>query len=278
MAILPSLGQRGALPRGAPVDGAAGNGIVTEATPRTSWWGRRGIVTNPVAFSEPHPPTAVQAGGAHRRLQVRERHPYLDMGTSRKNADPSNAGIPNPLHSGPARPTLAVQTRNETWQVGTDQTGAEDNSTAFPTVEISPGVLADGRTRTGARLRALGTLGDTYAIKVGGTPGLYRPYGARGFVVGPPDGADLDGPQRAPLGPPRGRHSPTIPDHMLARIKYHSGAPQQRGVRQNRPSNSRIAGQAWSQLVARQGVDTPAPIPRMATARTPGLSGRWVRR
>lgn len=278
MAILPSLGQRGALPRGAPIEGAAGNGVVTEAAPRSSWWGRRGIVTNPVAFSEPHPPTAVQAGGAHRLLQVRERHPYLDLGTSRKNDQPSNSGTPNPLASGPPRPTLAVQTRNETWQVGTVHTNHEDNTTAFPVVEISPGVLADGRTRTGARSRALGTLGDPWGTKLGGTPALYRPYGARGVVVGPPEGDTLDGPQRLKLGPPRGRHSPTIPDHMLARIKYHSGNPQQRGVRQNRPSNSRIAGQAWSQLVVRQGQSTPAPVPRQETARQPGLSGRWTRR
>lgn len=278
MAIFPNLGQRGALPRGVPVEGAAGNATVTEGPPRSSWWGRRGIETNPVAFSVPHAPNAVQAGGAHRLLQVRERHPYLDMGTARKNDQPSNSGVPNPTASGPARPTLAVQTRNEAWQIGTDHAKHEDNTTAFPTVEIRAGVLADGRSVTGARVRALGTLGDTYAAKNGGTPGLYRPYGARGVVVGPPEGDSLDGPQKLRLGPPRGRHSPTIPDHMLARIKYHSGAPQQRGVRQNRPASSRIAGQAWSQFAARQGQDTPSPIPRMATARTPGLSGRWARR
>jgi hypothetical protein len=295
---LPGFGQGARLARGIPIELAAGNGVHSHdvvsvenppsfsgRTGRTSFGGRRGIVTNPVAFSVPHPPVAVQADGAHRLLQMRDRHPYLDAGTSRKGSDESNSGVPNPLASGPARPTLRVSTRNETWQIGNDLTRFEDNTTPFPTVDIAPGRPAAGTGRTphgtqsiGERRRAMGTLGDTWNTKNGGTPGLHRPYGSRGVTIGPPPGTPLDGPQRLRGGFPRGRHSPTIPDHQLARIKYYSGAPQQRGVRAGRPSNSKIAGQSYNQTVVHQGVDGPNPMPRVSVqVRTPGLSGRWAR-
>lgn len=269
--ILDLLGRRASLKQGEPVGGAAGNGRVTAGPDPTSWHGLRYAASNQEAGS------VVQPGSGNRRLQARDRHPYLDAGSSKHSDERSNSGVPNPTADGPARPSLRVVARNLTWQIGTDQTGYADNDGPFALTEARPGMAADGRTPVGSRAYPLGTQGDPWTRKSGGTPSLYRPYGARGVVIGPPVGSPLDGPQTIPGGVPHGRHSPTVPGYKLTRAHYQV-TPQQRPARANRPSNSRIAGQSYSQTVVHQGGDTPNPMPRQTSvARAPGMNGRWGR-
>ncbi len=209
-------------------------------------------------------------------LQARDRHPYLDAGTSKKNAQESNSGVPNPLHSGPARPSLRVVARQETWLIGTDHTRWEDNDAPKAITVVGPGIAADARTAVETRTYPLGTQGDPWTKVYGGTRSLYRPYGARGYVEGPPIGSPLDGPQSIKGGAPHGRHSPTIPAHVQTRARY-SAVPQMVPGRNLRPANSKIAGQSYSQTVVHQGGDTPNPMPTQDTARQPGLGSRFGR-
>lgn len=271
MVAIPSLGQLARLQSGEPIAGAAGNGRVTRARARTSFGGLRFAGRNQEAGFY------AVSGSGNNLLQARDRHPYLDAGSSMKSGAPSNSGVPNPTADGPARPSLRVVNRQETWQIGTDLTTNEDNPGPFATTEVMPGCAADGRTQVGPRAYPLGTQGDPWSTVYGGTPGLYRPYGARGQVIGPPVGSQLDGPQRIKGGPPHGRHSPTIPGYLISRQNYQA-KPQQRPGRLNRPANSRIAGQSYSQTVVHQGGDTPNPMPRASgLTRQPGMTGRWLR-
>lgn len=265
MVSFDSLGRQARLPQGDPTAQTAGNGLHTEGQPRTAWGGLRG----------PRRQIAASASG-NNMLQARDRHPYLDAGTSKHNAAPSNSGLPNPLASGPARPSLRVVNRQETWLIGTDHTRWEDNDAPKATTSARGGLAADGRTVVGDRAYPLGTQGDTWSNVYGGTPGLYRPYGARGVVFGPPVGSPLDGPQKIRGGAPHGRHSPTVPGHVQTRGRFEA-VPQMRPVRVGRPSNSKIAGQSYNQTVVHQGGDTPNPMPTQPTTRTPGMGSRWGR-
>jgi len=273
MVAFPRLGRQPHLPQGMPIEGAAGNGRVTAAPASTSWGGLRYAAPNQESGS------VVQPGSGHNRLQARDRHAYLDAGSSMHSGLPSNSGIPNPTADGPARPALDVVNRNLTWQVGTDATTMLDNSGPFAVTQAHAGMAADGRTRVGPRPYPLGTQGDTYSRVYGGTPGLYRPYGARGVVYGPPIGSPLDGPQTIRGGVPHGRHSPTIPGYKLTRQNYRVH-PQQVAPWANRPANSRIAGQSYSQTVVHLGGTTPNPmptIPGIGQVRQPGMNRRFTR-
>ena len=264
--MIADLGQQPRLRQGTPVALAAGNGMITQEEQPTTGWGGLRFVARAIAA----------AASGNNTLQARDRHPYLDAGTSKHNAAPSNSGVPNPLASGPARPSLRVVARQETWLIGTDHTRWEDNEAPKALTVIAEGLACDGRTVVAQRDYALGTRGDTWSNVYGGTPGLYRPYGSRGVVQGPPVGSPLDGPQRTRGGAPYGRHSPTVPGHVQTRSRY-DAVPQMRPVRVNRPSNSRIAGQSYSQTVVHQGGDTPNPMPTQPTLRMPGMGARWGR-
>ena len=272
MVAFPSLGQVARLRVGTPVAGAAGNGVTTSGQDTSSWGGLRLVTAQRLLQM------TVPGGSQHNLLQARDRHPVLNVGDSKHSADPSNSGIPNPLASGPARPALNVINRDLTWQIGTDHTTNEDNDAVKATTVVVAGMSADGRSMVGERAFALGTQGDPRTGVYGGTRSLYRPYGARGYVEGPPEGSPLDGPQIVTPGPPHGHHSRTVPAYVQTRQNYSAGGkPQQRPVRANRPANSQRAGQSYSQTVVHQGGQVPNPMPTQTTLRTPGMGGRWGR-
>ena len=99
----------------------------------------------------------------------------------------------------------------------------------------------------------------------GGVPGMWIPYGTRGgipyAVQSPqPEGSPLDGPANVWSGPPHGLHSDTVEGGTLVVRRYLS-TPQMRPVRLDRPANSPIAGQSYSQTLPMQGQPPPGQAP-----------------
>jgi hypothetical protein len=106
-----------------------------------------------------------------------------------------------------------------------------------------------------------GTQGDPWTPVYGGTPGMYQPYGTYQGIGNVPiqgiqspviQGAVGDGPQSFQPGPPHGLHSPTMPDYLQT-LGYYMAVPQMRAPRIDRPANSTIGGQSYSQTIQPQG-------------------------
>lgn len=223
----------------------------------------------------------------HDRLIARDRHIVELVGTSRASSDPRPAfgpAAPNPLAVGPPRPAGMMLDRTVSWQVGTDHTTNLDNEEFHAS------------TTAGARRFPLGNQGSTpWQPRYGGTPGLYRPYGTRGHVQGPPPrivaqpggpwpkgtlldpGSTADGPQLVYGGRPHGRHTQTVPPVAVTRDRQRH-IPTQRGVRQWRPENSKIAGQSYSQTVVHQSGKGGGRLPRIDGGRQAGTTTRFLRR
>lgn len=180
------------------------------------------------------PPTRVGIKGFNDQLQVRDRHVYWDRGHQRTGISPSVPGNPPNNHSdGPARPDLRAVNISINPQIGSDNTANQDDLTR----PYSPYGQQDG----------------TAQPIYGGVPGLYVPYGSRGgvpFPVADPTSGD-GGPEMVYSGPPHGLHSDTLPDGKQIADRY-KVTPQMRPVRFDRPDNSRIAGQSFSQTVQSQ--------------------------
>lgn len=181
---------------------------------------------------------------ANDKLITRDRHAFVSRGTEKTGRD---SGENDPLLSGPVRPSLRVINRTINFQVGTDATAATDDLSRNYTKDN------DGQW--------VGTQDGAPTKIYGGVPGMYQPYGSyAGFTTGlvkgiqssVPLGAPGDGPQTIPAGPPHGLHTATLPDYSQTLGRYMS-VPQQVGGRVDRPSNSRIAGQSYSQTVQPQG-------------------------
>jgi hypothetical protein len=190
--------------------------------------------------------------GFNDQLQVRDRHVYWDRGRQRFGSTPSVPGTPpNPHSDGPAVPGLRVVNRSVNPQIGSDATRNQDDLTRPYTW--------------------LGQQDGTISAVYGGVPGLWQSYGNRGFADGihDPSGGEGGLSQIAP-GPPHGLHSDTLPDGKQIADRYRA-VPQMRPVRQDRPDNSRIAGQSFSQTVVPQGAAPPAGP---ASPRGGGLSLR----
>jgi hypothetical protein len=185
------------------------------------------------------------ANFANDKLMTMDRHGFLKRGnelTGRKS------GYTDPPMDGPSRPSFVLVNRTINYQQGTDATRDQDD-------------LGRPYARTPDGKYFMGTQGDAWSPVYGGTPGLYQPYGTYQGIGNVPlqgiqspviQGGPGDGPQSFQPGPPHGLHSPTLPDYMQT-LGYYMATPQMRRPRIDRPANSTIGGQSYSQTVQPQG-------------------------
>jgi hypothetical protein len=203
--------------------------------------------------------TAVRAPGnapvgySNDKLVTYDRHGIFKVGYENSGR---NSGETDPPLDGPARPSLWLVQRTLNYQQGTDTTGATDD-------------LTRDYTRNASGMY-VGEQGTGWGPVYGGTPGLYQTYGSyqgiapdtpgynpetgqtQGIVSPVQQGQPGDGPHSVWSGPPHGLHSPTLPDYAQTIGRYMS-IPQMARPRIDRPSNSPIAGQSYSQTVQSQG-------------------------
>jgi len=213
-------------------------------------------------FGSPRPlqqgqETAVRAPGnapvgySNDLLTTTDRHGIFKVGYENSGR---NSGNTDPPLDGPARPSLWLVQRSLSYQQGTDTTAATDD-------------LARNYTRNDDGMY-VGSQGDGWSRVYGGVPGLWQEYGSYSGISpsSPPQGQTLtpgihsptgqgmpgDGPHTVWAGPPHGLHSPTLPTYSQTLGRYMDITPMAR-PRIDRPSQSPIAGQSYSQTVQSQG-------------------------
>ena len=178
------------------------------------------------------------------KMSTHDRHLMSKVGSELTGRD---SGFTDPPKDGPARPSYQTINRSLNYQQGTDKSAATDD-------------LTRGYARNGQGMY-MGEQGSGWNKVNGGTPGLWIPYGSYAGICNGPvqgiqspveQGAPGDGQQSFFAGPPHGLHSPTMPDYSPI-IGYYMAVPQMRAPRVDRPSNSPIGGQSYSQLVQPQG-------------------------
>lgn len=180
---------------------------------------------------------------------VSDRHIMHKVGNP-NTLSPSVPGTPpnpdDPMQ-GPIQPVFATVNRSLNPQQGSDNTANEDD-------------LSRPYSRN-AQGMYVGEQGNGWAPVYGGVPGLYQPYGSyagytardtKGIQSPIEQGSPGDGPHKIFGGPPHGLHSVTAPDYSNTLGRYMS-IPQMHAVRVDRPDNSKIAGQDYSQTVQPQG-------------------------
>jgi hypothetical protein len=181
---------------------------------------------------------------ANDKLISYDRHLMSKTGTELSGRDSGNT---DPPMDGPARPSYQTINRVINYQQGTDNDAAQDD-------------LSRAYTRN-AQGMYIAEQGSGWIGINGGVPGLWQPYGSyAGYTNGPVKGIQSpvgqgeagDGRQSVFSGPPHGLHSPTMPDYTPT-LGYYMAVPQQRAPRIDRPSNSTVGGQSYSQLVQPQG-------------------------
>jgi hypothetical protein len=203
--------------------------------------------------------TAVRAPGnapvgySNDKLIAYDRHGIFKVGYENSGR---MSGQTDPPMDGPPRPSLWLIQRTINYQQGTDETAATDD-------------LSRDYTRNDSGMY-MGEQGTGWSPIYGGTPGLYQEYGSyqgispstpgydpvsgttQGIVSPEAQGGPGDGPHTLWGGPPHGLHSPTLPDYSQTLGRY-MAIPQMAAPRVDRPSNSPIAGQSYSQTVQPQG-------------------------
>lgn len=213
-------------------------------------------------------PGSSPVGYSNDKLIAYDRHGMMKVGYENSGRDSGNT---DPPMDGPARPSLWLVQRTINYQQGTDNTLTQDDlsrdysrTTTEPTADNpgwmhNPGRFRQYQGREGTQYA--GEQGVGWSPIYGGVPGLYQPYGSyAGITNGPvqgiqspvPEGMAGDGPRKVWSGPPHGLHSPTLPTYNQTLGRYLS-VPQQALPRIDRPSNSPIAGQSFSQTVQPQG-------------------------
>src|SRR6202453_916306 len=224
---------------------------------------------------------------------------------------PDQLGAPRAAYGGgwadgPPLPEYLMDNRTLSWQIGQDKTTMEDNAGPFAvtaTEEQLAGVPQLTRVAVNSvRAFPLGIQdGVPYSTRVwGGTPGLTRAYGARGTgglsgvpaaqfaLAGDGSGARVgtlleprpagDGPQMIRGGPPHGRHSLSVNSRKWTMARQGS-IPQQKPGRNDRPLNSKIAGQSYNQTVVPEGQTGSGRIPRLGPQAQAGITqARFLRR
>ena len=198
-------------------------------------------------------PGNAPVGYSNDKLITYDRHGVFKVGYENSGR---NSGQTDPPMDGPSRPSLWLVQRTINYQQGTDTTAQADD-------------LTRDYTRN-AQGMYIGEQGTGWAPVYGGTPGLYQEYGSyqgiapdtpgydpvagttQGIVAPVAQGAAGDGRQTVWSGPPHGLHSPTLPDYAQTLGRY-MAIPQMHSPRIDRPSNSPIAGQSYSQTVQPQG-------------------------
>lgn len=183
-------------------------------------------------------------GSANDKLISYDRHAYLKVGYENSGR---NSGETDPPMDGPARPSLAIVQRTINYQQGTDNDANQDD-------------LSREYTRNASGMY-IGEQGSGWSPVYGGVPGLWQPYGSYAGVTNGPvqgiqspvaQGAVGDGTRKVWSGPPHGLHSPTLPSYNQI-LGHYLAVPQQTVPRMDRPANSPIAGQSYSQTVQMQG-------------------------
>jgi hypothetical protein len=156
-------------------------------------------------------------------LIFRDRHPVFQHGTELAGRISSR---PDPPMDGPARADMRLINRTWNWQVGTGAAYTDDLTRPYTW---------------------LGTQDGTWSAINGGQPGFFR-WGPGG----PPSTMDAPGPGRVDSGPAHGLHTMYPADRMQTLQRFQVTA-QTRPARVDRLSNSRIAGQNYSQTTLHQG-------------------------
>jgi hypothetical protein len=237
---------------GKPIAGAAGNPAVSSVPyidPPDSPYG--GGYNGCAQFGRPRVLGVGQEsswrGGnffSNDKLTTNDRHIMSKVGSEISGRD---SGFTDPPKDGPARPSYQTINRSINYQMGTDTDQNQDDLTR-PYTRNQQGMY-------------VGEQGSGWSQVNGGVPGLWQPYGSyAGHCAGPvqgiqspvAQGAPGDGRQSVWSGPPHGLHSPTMPSYSPT-IGYYMSVPQMRAPRMDRPSNSTIGGQSYSQLVIPQG-------------------------
>lgn len=250
--LAPPPGQNTGVP-GSPVQLVSGNpDVSTDPTigPWKSPYGGGGIAARP-QFGNPRILGVQQETwwiGALRqandKLITRDRHLMSKVGSEISGR---NSGFTDPPMDGPARPSYKAVNRTLNYQQGSDATAAQDDPTR-PYNRNAQGMYVAEQ-------------GSGWAPVYGGVPGLWQPYGSyAGYTAGPVQGIQSpvaqgepgDGNHTVFSGPPHGLHSPTLPNYSPI-IGHYMAVPQMRLPRVDRPSNSRIGGQSYSQTVVPQG-------------------------
>lgn len=240
-----------------------GGGVLTQSDPgyggQTDFQGipQFGIPTSRVLRqsqeSAVRAPGDMPVGYSNDKLIAYDRHGMMKVGYENSGR---NSGQTDPPMDGPPRPSLWLVQRTINYQQGTDTTAATDD-------------LSREYTRN-AQGMYVGSQGDGWSRVYGGTPGLYQAYGSyqgiapdtpgydpvngttEGIVAPVNQGQPGDGPHDIWAGPPHGLHSPTLPAYSNTIGRY-MAIPQMARPRIDRPSNSPVAGQSYSQTVMPQG-------------------------
>jgi hypothetical protein len=227
-----------------PYGGSTGRGYSQFGVPRPLQQGQE---------SAKRAPGNAPVGFSNDKLIAYDRHAMWKVGYENSGR---NSGETDPPMDGPARPSLWLVQRTISYQQGTDTDAATDD-------------LTRDYTRNDSGMY-VGEQGTGWSPVLGGTPGLYQEYGSyagispstpgynpvtgetQGIVSPVGQGQPGDGPHSVWSGPPHGLHSPTLPTYSQTLGRYMT-TPQQQRPRVDRPSNSPIAGQSYSQTVQPQG-------------------------
>lgn len=181
-------------------------------------------ITQPQPYQAPNQSPQWRGGdNTNDGLIHRDRTVQFSRGTELAGRTSS---MPDPPSDGPVRPSLRAINRTWNWQAGTGAAYADDLSRGYTWV---------------------GEQGSGWTTVYGGAPGFYR-QGPGGAPVGDP----AAGPARVWGGPPHGYHTFYPPAGQQTQARYRA-VPQMVAPRVDRLSNSRIAGQSYSQYTQHQG-------------------------
>jgi hypothetical protein len=267
--LLPTGGGQGnAFLYGAPTGGRPGAGGMVA--------GVQDVAAAPYqeAYADPrHGGTVNRLGQPYQNESgiVYDRHIYANTGTEKQQAHPDSTrgeGL-SPLADGPVRPSYGTVHRTLNPRYGTTGTRFLDNNGPFATTTTNDG-----------RAYGLGIQdGSPWTTHNGGTPGLTHVYGVRGLagLQGPELGSPQDGPQKIRGGVPHGLHTRTPSNAELLAARRRKTA-QQTQTRRQRPANSKIAGQSYSQTVQHQDQTQITRLPRIPSGHQPGMAGRGLSR
>jgi hypothetical protein len=165
-------------------------------------------------------------GGALDYVIRQDRHPYLAHENEVTGRD---SGLKDPMTDGPPMRVLRFLCRDWTMWQGSDATANFD-----PPRDYNKYGIQDG----------------TVTTVFGGQAGYFRPYGTQ--VDTQNVGRKTSGATQIPAGPPHGLHTETVTSRSMTLRSYRAN-PQQVPGRQDRLSNSRRAGQSYSQTTQHQG-------------------------
>lgn len=165
-------------------------------------------------------------GGAKDFVIKQDRHPYLAHENEITGRD---SGVKDPMTDGPPMRVLRFLCRDWTMWQGSDATANYDPPRPYKKYGMQDG---------------------TVTTIFGGQPGYFRAYGTQIDTTNV--GRHTSGAEQIPASPPHGLHTSTVGSRTMT-LKSYRVNPQQVPGRQDRLSNSRRAGQSYSQTTRHQG-------------------------